>query len=172
MLVFTHMSACRITVHFRDNRYFSVCFVLVLFHRGPAKILVVNTRIRHLKPLQFIGLVSADTAWLSKSSVCAHKHWSFWRHGNAYRADTPHLPRMRGWKELYLSFSLFLSASRSFFSSCLSFPASPTPQYFMPFRDYLVFLFFHSGKPHQAGICEQSCHSESFSCVFTNSIWH
>lgn len=91
----------------------SVCFVLVLFHRGPAKILVVNTRMRHLKPLQFIGLVSADTAWLSKSSVCAHKHWSFWRHGNAYRADTPHLPRMRGWKDSYLSVSLCFSFSFS-----------------------------------------------------------
>lgn len=141
----------------------------MLFHGGLTKILAVNTCMRHLKPLQFIGLIFADTAWLSKSSACAHKHRSFWRHGNAYRADTPHTPRKRGGKNStppsHFSLPPFL-----FFSGCLSSPASPTSQYLVPFRDYLVFLHFHGGKPRQARICVESCHSKPFSRVFTNNL--
>lgn len=165
--VYLWISASRITVCFGDNRYFCVCFVLALFHRGPAKILAVNTCMRHLKPLQFIGLVSADTAWLSKSSVCADKHWSFWRHGTAYRADTPHLLRTRGGKNwsslccLFLSLTLFL-----FFSGCLSLPASPTPQYFMPFRDYLVFPSSTAANPIKLGFVRKAV-IQNLSVVFS-----
>lgn len=117
------MSACRITVYCSHNRYFLVCCLLVLFLRGTANILAVNTCMRHLKPLQFIGLVSADAAWLSESSVCTHtQRWSFWRHGNTYRADAPRKGRR---KELNLH--LFPLLLLLFFSSCFSLACLTPP---------------------------------------------
>lgn len=97
----------------------------MLFHRGPAKILAVNTCMRHLKPLQFIGLVSADTAWLSKSSVCAHKHRSFWRHQK--RIQSRHTPReWEGGRIESLSLSISLCLSFSFsLAVYLSLPLPP-----------------------------------------------
>lgn len=69
----------------------------------------------------------ADTAWLSKSSECAHKHWSFWRHGNACRADTPHSTWMTRGKDLLLFISLYISPFPSFSISLAVYLTLPLP---------------------------------------------
>lgn len=103
-------------------------WVPVLFRGAPAKISAVNTRMKLVKARKFIDHLSADTARLSKSSACAHKHQLFWRHSNAYRDRThthTHTHRQyevgKNLSLLYLlSFCLFLSictlrASQSLF---------------------------------------------------------
>lgn len=108
-----------------------MCAFVVLFHRGPA-ILSVDTRMRHLKPLQFIGLVFADAAQLSKSSACAHKkHWSFCK---ARKCTQSTRTRERRVRIVSLSVSISLPLFRFLFLyfpffGCLSSPATITPQY-------------------------------------------
>lgn len=137
----------------------------MLFHRCPANILAVNTCMRHLKPLQFIGLVFADTAWLSKSSVCAHKHRSFWRQGNAYRADTHHTHREKRRREGRIEF-IFLCFS---FSLAVYLLQSLLPLNTSRHSEIILFFSTSTVATH-VGICVESCHSKPFSRVFANNL--
>lgn len=140
----------------------------VIFHRGPAEILAVNTCMKHLKPWQFIDLVSADTALLSESPARAHKHRSFWRQMHPEQIHPTHTPRQRR-EEWNLFPSLGLL--RSLFSSPVS-PAlkccclPPFPERQTPSRSYLCVKL--SIKPFLLCLC--IC----FVCVFfsCNFIFH
>lgn len=143
----------------------------MLFHRGPAEILAVNTCMKHLKPLRFIGLVSADTAPAVKIiSVCTQTPAPFSRHGNAYRADAPHTLRTAGagrrwWgrieslpRSVYSSWPIILF----FFSGCLSFPGLSHPSILNAIQRLSCFPPLpQRAKPHQAGVRVESCHSKS-----------
>ena len=132
---------------------------------------------KHLKPLQFMGLVSADTARLSKSSACAHKHRPPSPGTETHTEQTHHtLWERQGGEEVARenwispSLCLFLSAYHPLFfffffffsSGCLSFPGLSHPSILDAIQRLSCFPPLpQRAKPHQAGVRVESCHSKT-----------
>lgn len=152
----------------------------MLFHRGPAEILAVNTCMKHLKPLRFIGLVSADTAPAVKIiSVCTQTPAPFSRHGNAYRADAPHTLRTAGagrrWWGRIESLPRSVYSSRPiilFFFLWLFIFSWPLPPLNTQ-RHSEIILFSSSSTARETPSSRGACGKLPFKKrVFANNLWH